>query len=340
MANKISDNYLKSINEFIMDAARVQRQNFSDENKMLSIYLHDPYMQPRKCADIFNEKYGLLENGTQNTGDRIIHSFCIMKLMPMHKRELIIKECIKAAKLIIEALQNDTDIDNQFNKLIEGNGHKRRIVLMAMFEFDPQLQALECRETVFKLNKSFSADCIDAILALLDKDTKITNIKPEEYEAEIIRLNNSLNRANRMIERLQSEYDEKIEESKIRNQIEFIQKLNSSQYGHILDMLVASQNGFKKLRRDNYSLPVEVSAVPVLIRKIVQFVEDCGIEPIADIGDELEITTADLERYEYSGSPFENDSSVKNVVVVTTGWKDYDNEITLSNPKVKEKESL
>ena len=58
---------------------------------------------------------------------------------------------------------------------------------------------------------SYARKRVEEINKSLKEDVMIFNEKIDF--TEIIRLNNSLNRANRMIERLQSEYDEKIEES-------------------------------------------------------------------------------------------------------------------------------
>lgn len=341
MSNQISDKYLKGINELITETAQNQRQDFTDENKMMSIYITNPHMQPRECASIFNQKYGSQANGKPYTGDGVIHSFSAMELKNIRLRECIIADCVKAAKILIKSLQNDTAeyINDDFYNLIKGHKHKNRIVLMAMFQMDPQLQSAECREKVFKLNRSFSRDCIYGIISMLNSKEQIVDIKPEEYEAEIIRLSTNLKRSNRMIETLQSEFDEQLEDYKIRNQIDFISKLNSPHYGYILDMLTASQNGFKKLRRNQINLPIEIRSVPVLIRKIIQFVEDCGIEQIAEIGEEINITSADLDKYDYDGTPFKNNKDVKQVIITSTGWEMYEQNIIISKPRVREKEN-
>jgi hypothetical protein len=283
------------------------------------------------------------------TGDTVISFFKRMDLGRVKRREEILQEATEAAKLIINALQENSiteDAKAQIKELIyKGHRQRKRIALMAMFELNTQLGKLNCKnkETLFKLNKVFGGECIDAIISLLDVDDdsnkKMENISPEDYKAEFMSLHKEIDRANRVIANLQNDFEEELEESKVQEKIAFLTKLNSHQYGCILDMLVSAKKGLKKLRREKISLPIEISSVPVLIMKLSQFLDDCGIDEIIDVGEELDITSSDLSVYDYDGSPFKDDDDVKHVVVVSSGWQIYEQDIVISNPKVKEKEN-
>ncbi len=341
MSVKISEEKLSKIGEIITENAKIQRQNMSDENKMFSIYLHDPTMQPRVCAEKFNMKYGVRCDGTTLTGDGVIRSFKITRMGNRKEREAMFKECVEAASLICKSLaENSSEYIDDIKKRSVGHTQKKRIILLSMFEMNEQLRTHKCREELLRLNRSFSEDCIDAILMMLaaDKNTKKRKISPQEYENEIVRLDAALSRSNKMIERLQNEFNEEIEEYKLQARADLITQFNSRDYGYILDMLQLANKGFRKLRREGFNLPVDINMLPVLMRNLTRFVEDCGIEQIAEIGEEFEITINETEEYEYEGSAFADKNERKTVRIISCGWKITDENIIISKPKVKETE--
>ena len=340
MSIKISEEKINKISQIILKNANVQRQNMSDENKMFSIYLHDPHMQPRKCAERFNQKYGGLSDGRIHTGDEVIRSFKMTRMSKISERERLFEECVELSNLIIKSLaENTKKYMENINKKITGHSQKKRIILLAMFEMNEQLNKQKCREEVYKLNRSFAEDCIDAILMLIEGSIKPKRIiSPEEYESEIIRLDSELSRANKMIERLQNEFDEELEDAKVQARVDIISQLNSRDYGYILDMLHLANIGFRKLRRSDFVLPIEINMIPVLTRNLMRFVSDSGIEPIENIGDEMEIMMNETGEYEYDGSAFSDKNEKKTVKIVSCGWEIPEENIVISKPRIKESE--
>ncbi len=337
MKTRLPQEMLERVSEILTDAADVQKNDFTAENMMLAAYLTNPKMEPRDCAERYNDFFARVYNTMEYTGDKVIRSFKTIGLGHIGKREKLVGECVKLGNRLLKALaENDGSLlDDEFDTVIKSHPQAARLIIIAMLEQDEGLKAMKNRKNVFRLNKTFAKRCLYDIMKLLNEEEK-PKIAPEEYVDEIKHLTSSLNRANSRIAMLRMQMEEQIEEERIQVQTEFIAKLNSARYGCILDMLMSAQAGFRKLRRSGTELPIEISSVPVVTRKLLQFVEDCGIEPMEEVGEELIISSADLEKYEYEGTPFESSEDEKAVKVISPGWEMYEKGIVISAPKVKE----
>ena len=117
--------------------------------------------------------------------------------------------------------------------------------------------------------------------------------------------------------------------------IRLISMLNSEKYGYILDLLLSAQDGFRQLRKKG-PIPFEIKSVQSLTRRLLEFVEDCGIVPMLEIGERLTVQASELSGYSYDGTPFSGPDETKEVEVVSTGWEAPEKEIILSYPRVRE----
>ena len=183
-----------------------------------------------------------------------------------------------------------------------------------------------------------------------DKDNKLNkNIKDnkdikddkENINAQdahkIKQLSSALERANMAMKDLQDEFEERLEEEKAASLTEFFARLNSEQYGCILDELLNVHKGIRALNKQGVELPVEISGLFILIIKLAQFVRDSHIEPIMKVNEVRKIKAEDLLSCEYDGTPFKNNQDEKTVKVLSSGWVyKGDNEIQIARAKLKE----
>ncbi|MBQ4418070.1 MAG: hypothetical protein II870_00420, partial [Synergistaceae bacterium] len=154
---------------------------------------------------------------------------------------------------------------------------------------------------------------------------------------KIKQLSSALERANMAMKDLQDEFEERLEEEKAASLTEFFARLNSEQYGCILDELLNVHKGIRALNKQGVELPVEISGLFILIIKLAQFVRDSHIEPIMKVNEVRKIKAEDLLSCEYDGTPFKNNQDEKTVKVLSSGWVyKGDNEIQIARAKLKE----
>lgn len=157
----------------------------------------------------------------------------------------------------------------------------------------------------------------------------------EDYEKEICRLTSALNRANNLVARLQDSYEEQMIEIRADESIRMISMLNSEKYGYILDLLLSAQHDFRQLRKKG-PIPFEIKNAQSLTRRLMEFVEDCGIVQILEIGERMSVQASELDGYSYEGTPFTGPDEIKRVEVISPGWSAPEKDIVISYPRVKE----
>ncbi len=158
----------------------------------------------------------------------------------------------------------------------------------------------------------------------------------KQFEQKISRLENDLHTTNIMFEELQDEFEQQLEQSKVEELTKFFTKLNSEKYGYLLDELLVIRKVVRKLRKEHYSLPVELNGLLIMVDKLTMFVKDSNIDPIMKVDATKQVTLNDIEFCNYDGEPFINSDDVKTVKVVSSGWIYTDKEIQISRPAVKE----
>ena len=68
----------------------------------------------------------------------------------------------------------------------------------------------------------------------------------------------------------------------------------------------------------------------------MEFVEDCGIVQILEIGERMSVQAGELDGYSYEGTPFTGPDEIKRVKVISPGWSVPEKDIVISYPRVKE----
>lgn len=114
---------------------------------------------------------------------------------------------------------------------------------------------------------------------------------------------------------------------------DFFTQLNSERYGRLLDNALLVDQKLTELRKAKYRFPVEIMAIPMIIKNFMAFIKGIGFEPIRLMNEEFEASADDLTYVVYEGTPFQ-DGERKLVQVRCPGWKR--GGVIISQPVVKE----
>lgn len=337
MAQRKQD-LMQEISQIIIDTSKQQRKDFREENIILELCCKSPSAQPRVIA----EQYNSLVPGAGKTGNDIIRIFRMCKLDYISERINLLKQSNRNAQQIQDALkQNDSSIFESVKRNLNSHIQAKRLTLLALASLWKPGFVNDAYCYLLRMNRDFANECLDIILDLITvqpsapQKLQVAALTPEAYEEEIYRLTASLNRANNLVTRLQDSYEEQMIEIRAEESIRLISMLNSEKYGYILDLLFSSQDGFRQLRKKG-PVPFEIKSVQSLTRRLMEFVEDCGIVPMLEVGEHLSVQANELDGYTYDGTPFSGPNDTKKVEVISPGWSAPEKEIVISYPRVKE----
>ena len=335
---------LEEAMKLITETSKRQKKSFADENYLLYLCCAEPEAQPREIA----EKYNRVYPSSGMTGDRVIRVFKMCKIDYIPERIRLMKTVFSMSAEFIKLLREERMPKegelNQFRAELNRSIQGRRLLLICVAEQCEEIKSCQpVYEEARRMNKDFAGECIDGILDVIEarcSRKKEKNDRPalsaEKYEEEIFRLTAALNRSNNLLTRLQESFEEQLAESRVEEQIHLITMLNSEKYGYLLDLIESAYSGFRKLRSKRITIPFEIKDVQTLVRRLLEFVEDCNIEKMAHVGDRLTVSAAQISEYIYDGTPFLHDGDVKTVEVISPGWKSIDGDIVISYPRVKE----
>lgn len=320
-----------TLEKSILEISKQQRNNKSTfvDNCILYVFMDDVRMRYKDCADKCKNMFGITvdRDGVRKTTNRL--------MFPFGSRVPYVKYSKKLVDGLLDYIDGKSTLEEFKTKHDEEKKNKKviRIALLLLYKKLIKGKKESTTNALMSLDEAFMLECFEEIISAVTQDSN-TNIS--DYEKEILRLESERNRANNLISRLQEEFDERLTESRKEEQGKLIQELNSSRYDGILDQLTTLQNGLKQLRRERIAVPMQINTLQSFVRNMLQFVEDCGITPMMDLGEELEISALEAEYYEYRGEPFTNNSEKKKVVVVATGWENREKNIIISQPTVQE----
>lgn len=323
------------------------------ENRLIRILCKKGSLAPRRCADAMNEKYGYDLRGSD-----VIDIFKSFKITQEERQEMI-EWAEKLGKLFMKALDSGKAEDyDAFLEKREENVNTRkskrpkirnRFACMKLCTVLPELGNTEEGPVIEKFGQVFAMyylyDITDALAEYCnsDKGHGLKNLKAEEEEEnksnrEVSRLEQALERSDMMLKDLQDEFDERLEESKVKEMADFFSRLNSDKYGRILDELLNVRKGVARLKKEHCELPPEIGGLLIMTQKLTQFVRDSGINPIMKPQEIKKAKAADIEFCDYDGSPFADKDEEKTVQVVSPGWIYSDKDLQIARPKVKEVE--
>lgn len=311
------------------------------ENRLFALLCQDSTAEPRIYAQKLTEQYGY-----NLTGNNIIQIFRRQKMAnPIERAELFVW-ANEIATLFAEVEKGSKDALEVYERkrkepaLQNGKHHngQERMAILAIYEMYPELNELGDRERLHTLGNTLSKYFFYEVCDLLQNSAVNSNHNNElsQLKETNQRLKQALERSNAMLQDLQQEFAEQLELSKITELTEFFAKLNSEKYGCILDELLSLRKGMEELRKNQYELPLVINGLFVMVRKLIQFIQDSRIEPIFQPNSCKDVTAKEIEHCQYDGSPFLTDDEIKTVRVVAPGWIYKEKQIQIACPKVKE----
>ena len=349
LKNEKIQEILSGIHEAVLNKAikgRNSKQDIIIENQLFLIMCDNYTLEPREYANIMNNKYDY-----ELTGNAIIQIFRNRKLANPHERQDIFANAEKISSYFENALSGNAEDFNFYEKLrkqlVNDKKHESqdRINLLMLYNKHPEIDKYDDIEKVLLLGNTLGKylfyDISDAIAHVYGfvQEKPQKREKKLSYDKALIRiaqLESTLERTNFMLEELQEEFEQQLQDSKIKELTDFFARLNSEKYGCILDELLVVRKGVDELRKSNYQLPIEINGLLIMTKKLIQFVRDSHIEPIMKINSIKQVIASDVEFCSYEGTPFETDDEVKTVRVVSSGWIYKDKEIQIARPKLKE----
>ena len=365
--NEIIDRIHRSAAQKGKKGRRVEKEILT-ENRMISVLCNDYGMDPAKCAKIMNASYDM-----ELTSGKVLEMFRRRKFANPVERKAMFRWADDITDCLEKSINGNKNAFEKFKRLMgrisaefvtEKNNEffkeyrcPERIAVIMLYRKYPEIGKTDDEERIYSmgniLSRHFFYDISDIISDVYNfvpytdeesrkkAETKNKDKEKITYEQALQRidkLENILERANIMLQELQDEFDEQLEESKVTELAEFFARLNSEKYGCILDELVMVRKGVDDLRKSNYTLPVEINGLLIMVKKLIQFVMDCHINPMMRLNSVEEVTAADIEFCNYEGTPFTSPDQKKKVRVVSPGWIYKDKELQISRPKVREEQ--
>ncbi|MDR0562895.1 MAG: hypothetical protein LBG73_09445 [Spirochaetaceae bacterium] len=311
-----------------------------DENRVISELCLHPDLEPREIAKRLNTR-----KDADYSNERVIKILRDLKLSNRTERAQIIQETLEMSQYVYDFFNGDLyaykrfkDHEKKSYEALSMDAHttRMRCILIALFTRFPPLQKLRFADDIFYRGGVRSKACLNDIVNKVYKVVGGSKQTEETEEEQITQKEEHIRRLNEMLEEMQNEFERKLEESKNQEITGFFSALNSEKYGYMLDGLFSAKAGLDELRKRNYELPLEINGLTILVRKLIQFVKESGINPVIRIGERMTVKSQDIENYNYLGSPFAYEGEEKQVEVISPGWVYKEKDIQLSRPTIKE----
>lgn len=327
----------KALRDVIYKSFRRLRSSFDYENRMLALLCEDPEARLSVIADRYDQRYGVYK-GTVPTEDTVYRVIRLCEL-PVNgaEREQFLRSLIRRAELIARVI----DGSREPVPPLRNKSQEQRLILLLLAEKSAVLKKIGAYDMIFSMNRSYAAECLEDMLELIQPEsvTEALASSNEDPSGKVERMRMALDRKDKLLRELQDNFDKHLEESRQEQQEEFMARLNSDEYGRILDLLLATDRDFRQMRRDKKPIPLELRDVQSLTRRLRQFVEDCGVTPVYEVdelGTQMELRAKQLDNYQFDGTPFQSEEEVKTVEIVSPGWQIAEKNMVISRPRVRE----
>lgn len=216
-------------------------------------------------------------------------------------------------------------------------------------EWMPRLTAVDAknffRDLMYEIDKGDKTFHVDNIRDIIqesmngesgeaaDEEAREESDKIQELEFKLETTQSTLIFIQRSLDDMVANLNQQAEALKREVVTNFFTTVNSAKYGRLLDNSVLVEKRLDVLRHEKYRFPVEVMAMPIMIKNLLAFIRAYGFETIKEAGTMFEAASEDLLYVDYDGEPFIGDER-KLVEVVSPGWKRGD--IIISKPVVRE----
>ena len=335
---------VKNLNRMPEDS---QFESYINESRVFKIFIDNPRMSARDCAEEMNAVYGtsIQENFVFRMFDDTFGKEFTRKM-----REELFKWASDLATMFVQTLMSRNTKDYEsYKKLLPRNPRdrdfsikkqanlKRRVLALTLYTKYPALNVYGDSESLEKFGyayaKHFLFDINDLLKNICGVQDKDRSKNPAQREIE--RLKGALENNEILLKDLQEDFEARLQANHQNEMIDFFSGLNAEKYGRILDELLNIRSGIQQLRKQK-TLPPEISGLFIFINNFSKFVKDNDITPIMKIGSVHEMTLSEMESCDYEGSPYIKADEVKRVKVLSPGWFYKNKEIQIARPRLRE----
>lgn len=160
----------------------------------------------------------------------------------------------------------------------------------------------------------------------------------EQAKRRIRELESELQRTDILFKDMQEEMQAGLQDSKKEMLLEFFKKLNSNQFGQMLDQLYSLRGAHKKLKKRTLELPLELTAITGIITNFYKLFSEYKIQKIQELNEVFDADKEMLAGYNYDGFELKDGESIR-VRVIEPGWRmlqdDEDEpDLIISKPRV------
>ena len=302
--------------------------NYVFESRLFQLLCREKYLSARRCAEKFSERYGV------DVGEEeVIRAFRSCRINNVDKRREVFDWAESAVENFIRAVVSGSQQvgENYFKTAASADFNfsdvKHKIFCLMLYVKHPELDTGGDLENLEKFGSVFAKFLRLDMHSFLRELCKI----PKRERGSRVENEDAL-----LIRDLQDDFEERLKQSHQNEIAEFFSRLNSEEYGYILDTLIDVRSGISRLRRQNVELPEEISGLFILIDNFTKFVRANEINPVMKLGSIHNMKASDIESRsgDYEGTPYGSAEEIKRVKVISPGWHYKD--IQISRPRFQE----
>ncbi|MDO4922199.1 MAG: hypothetical protein Q4E64_10310 [Phascolarctobacterium sp.] len=327
------------------------------ENAMLQLLAEDYKLSPAACCKCLVDKFGF-----ECDVEAVVQLYRNYYINNAPRRAEVFADAATTVIYLQKALAGDINAlklyQSGYRSFLESKRGQRRgiyshLLLAVAAASIPQLLGEKERGLALGFNDTFCKyllydlhDVIEKAYSSQKRESRVPGqgkaapaALQADYENLKLRLSQTekaLEQSNMLLGDLQEEFDERLASVRLQELTEFFAKLNSEKYGCILDQLLELRVGMAKLRDSGCQIPLELNGLLILVKKLIQFMRDNHIDPQLQPGSLHKVKAADIEFWQYEGSPFAGAAEEKQIRVISPGWIYSEKQVQISRPKVKE----
>lgn len=189
--------------------------------------------------------------------------------------------------------------------------------------------------------KKSARDVLKETKQTLNESAEASRYLQTEDELEKLRFENnnyksSLELVQSMLDELKETIEESATDAKNNEVASFYTKMNSDEFGNLLDSMEFVNKRLVELRAERFRIPSQILPLTIVFKQMNRFIKESGITPIDRTGREFEAEVEALAEFTYIGEAYTFDGEKKRLRVERPGWKYKDT--VISFPTVREVE--
>lgn len=339
VSDKIVSSILTTVRDYSKTALATEELRYLArlENLLLRTYLNDPTLTPSACRKLVQPYFP----DRRLEDPDIVKRNEYMVLTDRDTRVELVEWAHKVVERIYAGMTLDAAAIKEAERMIEEKRAKDKkrytysVLLVAMFEYIPELNSCAERDELLKLGIKFRSKCLNQVLNIIKYDAGADNVRNEidqmtdipALRREVYLARKELQEYREMVEAADAEFEDKLEESRSRAIASFFTALNNEKYGFLIDSLYLQKKACADLKRSGEHLPYSVEGIPAFFDRLLMFLRDSGIAPASRFAPN---STQKLTLEQMEGCRFEplperktpiRDGETVTVKVISSGWK-------------------